>query len=71
MYERITLMLGRVATFKLSDLRREEGQGVTEYGIALGFVAIVVAGLLLALGSSIQTFFTNVGTALGNLPNDI
>jgi Flp pilus assembly pilin Flp len=72
MTERLSLIVNeamlRLATL---DLRREEGQGVTEYGIALGFVAVVVAGLLLGLGDKISAFFQTVGTDLGHLPDAI
>jgi Flp pilus assembly pilin Flp len=68
MYERITLMLSRVATFKLSDLTAEDGQGITEYGIAVAFVAIALAAVLTTLGGDITKFIGKVGDALGNLP---
>jgi Flp pilus assembly pilin Flp len=72
MIERLSLIVNNVALrLRTFDLKREEGQGVTEYGIALGFVAVVVAGLLLTLGGQIQGFFTTVGQDLGNLPANI
>ena len=70
MYERISLLAGRVYT-KLSDLKREEGQGVTEYGLALAFVIIVLAGVLSLLGGSISSFISKVGADLNGLPASI
>ena len=72
MTERLSLIVNdlmlRLSTL---DFKREEGQGATEYAIALGFVAVVIAGLLLTLGGKIQSFFTVVGQDLGNLPANI
>lgn len=70
MIERLSLIVTEaVARVASLDLKREEGQGVTEYGIAIGFVAVAVAFLLLGLKGNLQTFFNTVGTDLGNLPN--
>jgi pilus assembly protein Flp/PilA len=38
----------------------EEGQGMTEYGLVLGAIAIGVLGLLLALRTKIEELITNV-----------
>jgi Flp pilus assembly pilin Flp len=71
MVERLSLIaneaLIRVARRDFS-ITREDGQGVTEYAIALGFVAVVVAGLLAGLGGTISSFFSTVGTDLAGLP---
>ena len=71
MYERLSMLAGRVFAFRLSDLKREDGQGVTEYGLALAFVIIVLAGVLLVLGGSISSFISKVGDDLNNLPNSL
>ena len=68
MYERISLFAARVMGLRLSDLKRDEGQGVTEYGLALAFVIIVLAAVLLLLGGSISTFISKVGADLTGLP---
>lgn len=71
MYERISLLAGRVFGLRLSDLKKDDGQGVTEYGLALAFVIIVLAAVLLVLGGSISTFISKVGADLTNLPNSL
>ena len=71
MYERISLFMGRALTAKLSDLKREEGQGVTEYGLALAFVAVALVGILAILKGDIQGFINKVGTDLSNLPGNL
>ena len=42
------------------QLRREEGQTMTEYGILLALIAVVVIAALLLLGPKISNVFTNV-----------
>jgi Flp pilus assembly pilin Flp len=71
MYERIALFAGRVFGIRLSDLKRDEGQGVTEYGLALAFVIIVLAAVLLLLGGSISSFISKVGADLNGLPGSL
>jgi Flp pilus assembly pilin Flp len=68
LYEQFTLGLGRVLTLSRDDLRREDGQGVTEYGLALAFVAIALAAVLVVLKSKIAGFIDTVGDDLADLP---
>jgi Flp pilus assembly pilin Flp len=65
--ERIQLLMGRLMTVKLADLRREDGQGVTEYGIVLAFVAVALAAVLVALGTGITGFINKIVTDIGKL----
>jgi pilus assembly protein Flp/PilA len=46
------------------ELRREEGQTMTEYGVLLALIAIVVIAALLLLGPKIFTVFQKVTNAL-------
>jgi pilus assembly protein Flp/PilA len=45
-------------------LRREEGQGLTEYALILAFIAIVAIAALVFLGSRISSLLNKVGTEL-------
>ncbi|HEX9379830.1 MAG TPA: hypothetical protein VF872_09590 [Gaiellaceae bacterium] len=65
--ERIQLFVGRLMTVKLADLKGEEGQGVTEYGIVLAFVAVALAAVLVVLGTGITGFINKIVTDLGKL----
>jgi Flp pilus assembly pilin Flp len=67
MYEQFSLLLGR-AYARLSELKGEKGQGITEYGIAVAFVVVALAGVLYALTPYVQTFIDNLGTDISNLP---
>ena len=72
MTERVSLIankaLLRVASI---DFKREEGQGVTEYGIVLAFVAVALAAVLILLQAQISDFIGKVGDDLSNLPTNI
>ncbi len=71
MYERFTLMLGRALTLRVSDLKRQEGQAVTEYGLVLAFVAIALLAIVLTLKGYIGTFMKAVGDDLSALPGGL
>jgi Flp pilus assembly pilin Flp len=63
MFERISLKLGEL----LTGLRREEGQGATEYAMVIGFLVVALALTVGLLGDSIEAFLGRVGTAIGGL----
>ena len=46
------------------ELRREEGQTMTEYGVLLALIAVVVIVALLVLGPKIADVFNNVSSNL-------
>jgi pilus assembly protein Flp/PilA len=46
------------------ELRREEGQTMTEYGVLLALIAIVVIAALIILGPAIYSVFTSVASKL-------
>ena len=46
-------------------LVREDGQGLVEYALILVLVAIVVIGVLTAMGSTISKAFSDIVTSLG------
>jgi pilus assembly protein Flp/PilA len=50
--------LGRI------QLRREEGQTMTEYGVLLALIAVGVIAVLLILGPQIKNAFQSVSNAL-------
>jgi Flp pilus assembly pilin Flp len=72
MTERLSLIaneaIRRIATL---NFKRDEGQGVTEYGIVLAFVAVALAAVLIVLKTNISNFITKVGNDLANLPANI
>ena len=46
------------------QLRREEGQTMTEYGVLLALIAVGVIAVLLILGPQIKSAFNSVSSAL-------
>lgn len=67
LYEQVSLAVARVLTISREDLKREEGQGATEYGLVIAFLVIALAATVGLLGQSIQDFLSAVGTALEGL----
>lgn len=67
MYERISLMLGQLFMVRLADLKREEGQGATEYAMVIGFVIVGLTITLGLLGGAIQNFLGRVAGDLDGL----
>ena len=61
MFERMQLVLGRLMTVSRDDLRREDGQGATEYAMVVAFVVVGLGITLVALGDSIKVFLGEVG----------
>ncbi len=57
--------------FQVRDGRRgdaptqgEEGQGLAEYALILGLIALIAIGAVMFLGSSMNTMFSNLGTSI-------
>ena len=72
MTERLSLIVHEAARRIVTlDFKREEGQGVTEYGIVLAFVAVALAAVLIVLKGKISQFITKVGNDLAALPANI
>lgn len=46
------------------QLRREDGQSMTEYGVLLALIAVVVIVALLFLGPKIAAVFSAIGSKL-------
>ena len=57
-------LLALVTTF-FSRLRREEGQALVEYALILALVAVVVVGVLVVLGHSVNNTLNNVTNSIG------
>ena len=63
MFERISLKLNQLVL----ALRREEGQGATEYAMVLGFLIVGIALTLGVLGAGINNFLGDVAKQLTDL----
>jgi Flp pilus assembly pilin Flp len=67
MYERFSVLLGRLWTISRDDFKREDGQTVTEYGIVLGVLIVALAVTVMLLNTGITTFLNKVTTKLNGL----
>jgi Flp pilus assembly pilin Flp len=67
MFTRIQVFLGRALVLDAEDLKRQEGQTVTEYAVVLGVLLVGLGAIVLTLKDSINTFIGKVGTALNAL----
>ena len=63
MFERMSLMLARMS----GALRREDGQGATEYAMVIAFVIVGLTVTLGALGVGITEFLDDVKGKLEGL----
>ncbi len=52
------------ATVQLTNLKKEDGQGMVEYALIIAFIAIVVIAGLVFLGPIIRDMFIQTGDEL-------
>ena len=64
MYVWATVAVGRMLTLSREDLKRQEGQGATEYGIVIAFVVVSIALTIGLMGSAITNFLSRVADQL-------
>jgi Flp pilus assembly pilin Flp len=67
MFNRIQMFLGRALTLEAEDLKRQEGQTVTEYAVVLGVLLVGLGAIVITLRDSIDGFIIKVGAALNKL----
>ena len=67
MYEKATVALGRVLTISREDLKRQDGQGATEYGLVIAFVVLSIALTVGLMGAAITNFLGRVAGKLDAL----
>jgi len=67
MFNRVQMFLGRALMLEVEDLKREEGQTVTEYAVVLGVLLVGLASIVLVLRTGISDFLTKVSAALSAL----
>ena len=63
MFERFSLKFLQFVT----ELKREEGQGATEYAMVIVFLILILGAGLGFLGAGINSFLGEVSDALGDL----
>ena len=56
--------LGRALTLRWDDLKREDGQGATEYALVIAFVVLSIALTIGLMGTAITGFLGRVAGKL-------
>jgi Flp pilus assembly pilin Flp len=59
--------LGRALTLRWEDLKREDGQGATEYALVIAFVVLSIALTIGLMGTAITGFLGRVAGKLNAL----
>ena len=67
MLNRLQVFLGRALTLDAEDLRREEGQTVTEYAVVLGVLIVGLGSIVIVLKTGINGFLDKVKAGLDAL----
>jgi Flp pilus assembly pilin Flp len=52
-------------TMKLMKTNKKSGQGLVEYALILGLIAVVTAAVIVALGTSVSSNLSEVNVELG------
>ena len=63
MLDRFNLWMLSV-TGRIQELKREDGQAMVEYALILGLVSVVALIALTAIGTSVNSIFNSIGSAL-------
>ena len=67
MLDRLSVLVGRVATLRLEDLKREDGQTTVEYAVVLVLVILLATAVFTALQGSVSTAMSSIGTKITDL----
>jgi pilus assembly protein Flp/PilA len=59
-------MLMNYINYFVAKLHSKKGQGMVEYGLIIGLVAIVLVGALVALNGGLKTIFSNITGTLND-----
>ena len=57
-------MLNKAKNYVISVLKNEKGQGMVEYALLVGLIAVVVIAALVVLGPAIAQKFTDIKNAI-------
>lgn len=52
-------------------MREEDGQGMVEYGLILGLIAIIAIAALTATGGSVNDIFTSISGKVNDAANTV
>ncbi len=61
-------MLSRVENYAKGFIKKEEGQGMVEYGLIIALIAVVVIVALVLVGDQLKAIFNTIATKLTPAP---
>jgi Flp pilus assembly pilin Flp len=64
MLDRFSILIGRIATVDLEDLKREVGQTTVEYAVVLALVIALAIAAFATLSTAVGTFMSSIATQL-------
>ena len=64
MLDRLSVLIGRVATLRLEDLKREDGQTTVEYAVVLVLVILLAVAVFTALQGSVSQAMSQIGAKI-------
>jgi Flp pilus assembly pilin Flp len=64
MFDRFSILIGRIATVSLEDLKREEGQTTVEYAVVLVLVIAMAIAAFGFLTTAVSDFMKSIGTQI-------
>jgi len=64
MLDRLSVLIGRVSTLSLEDLKREDGQTTVEYAVVLVLVILLATAVFTALSGSVSTAMGQIGAKI-------
>jgi Flp pilus assembly pilin Flp len=67
MIDRLSVLVGRVATLSLEDLKREDGQTTVEYAVVLVLVILLATAVFTVLQGSVSGAMSGIGTKITDL----
>ena len=66
MVDRLRILAGRALSFRLEDLKRDEGQTTVEYAVIVALVIALAVAAFAVLSPAVQSFMVKVGSAITN-----
>lgn len=60
MLDRLSILVGRAMTFRLEDLKGDEGQTTVEYAVVLVLVIAMALAAFTALSAGVSTFMGTI-----------
>ena len=64
MLDRLSVLIGRVSTLSLEDLKREDGQTTVEYAVVLVLVILLATAVFAALSTSVSGAMSAIGAKI-------